>query len=156
SRTARIKTATGRTGIFPSDPTPSLPKPHDRKLPMKKSKLASGLAGGGGVLALALGLSMTASQVAAVPYASQIRFGETQINKFLNTDLLYTLNEDADAVTVEVYNLTDDVVVRTYQFEAPDPETQVGRHAISWDNRDEEGNLLPLGPDQFTIRVRVQ
>jgi hypothetical protein len=123
---------------------------------MKKSKLASGLAGGGGVLALALGLSMTASQVAAVPYASQIRFGETQINKFLNTDLLYTLNEDADAVTVEVYNLTDDVVVRTYQFEAPDPETQVGRHAISWDNRDEEGNLLPLGPDQFTIRVRVQ
>jgi hypothetical protein len=108
-------------------------------------------------LALALACTLIAGQAAAVPYASMIRFGEPAlVGSNLNVDLSYTLNEDADTVTVELYNNTTASVVRTYVFNSPDVETTIGRHTITWDGNDDATNPVVVGPNEFVIRVRVQ
>jgi hypothetical protein len=115
------------------------------------------LARTGGVIALALACSFAVNSVEAVPYASMIRFGEpTLVGPNLNVDLSYTLNEDADSVTVELYNNTTASVVRTYNFNSPDVETTRGRHTITWDGLDDATNPVVVGGNEFIIRVNVQ
>jgi len=121
-----------------------------------KSKNASRLARMGGRLGLALACMLIASQAAAVPYASQIRFAESEIVQAVGTDLLYTLNEDCDEITIEVYSTTSDTAIRTYNFTSPALETTMGRHAVSWDGRDESNNQLPLNEDELIIRINVK
>jgi hypothetical protein len=122
-----------------------------------KTKQADARVMAAGKLALALACTLIAGQAAAVPYASLIRFGEPSlVGSNINVDLNYTLNEDADSVTVELYNNTTDSVVRTYVFNSPDAETTRGRHTIVWDGNDDATNPVVVGGNEFIIRVNVQ
>ncbi len=123
---------------------------------MKRPQRAS-LARSGGALALALACTFAANHVEAVPYASMIRFGEPAlVGPNLNVDMSYTLNEDADSVTVELYNNNTASVVRTYPFTSPDVETTRGRHTITWDGYDDAANPVVVGGNEFVIRVNVK
>ncbi len=113
--------------------------------------------GAGTTLALALLCTFAANPVEAVPYASLIRFGEPVLAGLaINVDLNYVLNEDADTVTVEVYNNTTASVVRTYNFTSPDPETQLGSHTITWDGLDDGALPVVLGGNEFVINITVE
>ncbi len=124
---------------------------------MKKSKLASGLAVSGGALALALAFTLTPSHVAAIPYASLIRVNDPiQLVGYVDLDVSYSLNEDVDKVTVQLFNTNTNVVLKTYVFNSPDAETVRGRHTLNWDGVIEGGAPAPANTDPVSARITVE
>jgi flagellar basal-body rod modification protein FlgD len=64
-------------------------------------------------------------------------------------EMYYSINEDAVETTVVVKNELGDVV-RTYELGAENS----GNHTLTFDGRDEQGNVLPPGSYDFTVAAR--
>ncbi len=63
-----------------------------------------------------------------------------------NVELSYLLNEDAQKVTISIFN-QDGEKVRTMEIGTQ----EAGERSVNWDGRDDEGNLLPSG--KYTFKV---
>src|SRR5205807_5880888 len=69
----------------------------------------------------------------------------------------YALNENADgisggpAVTIKIRKASDNSLVRTVNFTAPDAHTRAGVQTYTWDKKDDGANPVPIGSYYFEV-----
>ena len=84
----------------------------------------------------------------AVPYASQIRVGSTELTEGQGANIDYFLNQAADTVTIEIVNRNTSSVAATFSG-----TTDEGANSVTWDGsvNNSGGANIPGGPYRVKI-----